>query len=96
MQLASGTSLLLISIKAIVALAAMGHWPSTSLPLMLPLLAGGGIGAMIGQRLAPQLSDLKLRKGFSMLLLASALLTGIEAWRRQPSVRTRQEAAMYA
>jgi uncharacterized membrane protein YfcA len=34
MQLASGTSLLLIAGNALVALAALGHWPAASLPLL--------------------------------------------------------------
>jgi uncharacterized membrane protein YfcA len=85
MQLASGTSLLLIAVNALVALGALGHWPAQSLPLMLPLLAGGAIGAVVGQRLAPHLSDHRLRQGFSILLIGSALMSGLEAWKRQPA-----------
>ena len=83
MALASGTSLLLIAVNALVALAALGHWPQASLPLLLPLLAGGAAGAVAGQWLAPHLSDRHLRRGFSLLLIASAVLTGAEAWKRQ-------------
>ncbi len=83
MPLASGTSLLLITTNSLVALAALGHWPTASLPLMLPLVGGGTVGAALGQRLAPQLSDRKLRRGFAALLIGSALLTGVEALRRQ-------------
>jgi uncharacterized membrane protein YfcA len=82
MQLASGTSLLLIAVNALVALAAQGRWPSSSLPLMAPLLLGGAIGALVGQRLAPHLSDRRLRQGFAALLIGSALLTGTEAVKR--------------
>lgn len=85
MALASGTSLLLIAVNALVALAALGHWPATSLPLVAPLLVGGAIGASVGQRLAPQLNDRRLRQGFSLLLISSALLSGWEAWRRHQS-----------
>ncbi len=85
MALASGTSLLLIAVNALVALAALGHWPAASLPLMVPLLVGGAIGAVIGQRLAPHLNDRRLRQGFSLLLIGSALLSGVEAWRRHHS-----------
>ena len=85
MQLASGTSLLLIAVNALVALGALGHWPAQSLPLMLPLLAGGALGAVVGQRLAPHLSDRRLRQGFSILLIGSALMSGLEAWKRQPT-----------
>jgi uncharacterized membrane protein YfcA len=85
MAIASGTSLLLIAVNALVALGALGHWPSASLPLLLPLLIGGAIGAVAGQRLAPQLNDRRLRQGFSLLLIGSALLSGSEAWRRHTS-----------
>jgi uncharacterized membrane protein YfcA len=50
--------------------------------MMLPLLVGGGIGAVVGQRIAPRLNDRRLRQGFSLLLIGSALLSGVEAWRR--------------
>jgi uncharacterized membrane protein YfcA len=82
MALASGTSLLLIAVNALVAFAALGHWPASSLPLLLPLVIGGAIGALVGQRLAPRLSDRKLRQGFAALLLGSALFTGAEAVNR--------------
>jgi uncharacterized protein len=82
MQLASGTSLMLVSLNSLVAFAALGLWPAAHLPLMLPLIGGGAIGAIIGQRLAPHLPELRLRQGFSALLIGSALLTGFEAWER--------------
>ena len=83
MQLASGTSLLLIPLNALIALVAMGHWPASSLPLMPPLLLGGALGALVGQWLAPHLSERQLRRGFAALLVGSALLTGAETVRRQ-------------
>jgi hypothetical protein len=92
MQLASGTSLLLIAVNALVALGALGHWPAQSLPLMLPLLAGGALGAVVGQRLAPHLSDRRLRQGFSILLIGSALMSGLEAWKRQPAAEREEQA----
>ncbi|MFM1811412.1 MAG: hypothetical protein RLZZ336_350 [Cyanobacteriota bacterium] len=85
MQLASGTSLLLIALNSLVALLALGHWPAEHLPLVLPLLIGGGIGAVIGQQLAPHLKERQLRLGFAALLIGSALLTAGEAWQRQPN-----------
>jgi uncharacterized membrane protein YfcA len=88
MQLACGTSLLLIVVNALVALVALGHWPQQSLPLMLPLLLGGAVGAALGQRMAPHLSDRRLRQGFAALLLGSALLSGFEALRRQSDLPT--------
>ena len=82
MQPASGTSLLLIATNSLVALAALGHWPTAHLPLLFPLVGGGFLGAVVGQRLAPHLPEVRLRQGFSALLIGSALLTGFEAWRR--------------
>ncbi|MFM7267149.1 MAG: sulfite exporter TauE/SafE family protein [Cyanobium sp.] len=78
MQLASGTSLLLIAVNALVAFAALGHLPASRLPLLL----GGAVGAVVGQKLAPHLSDLRLRQGFAALLVGSALLSGVEAVKR--------------
>ena len=86
MALASGTSLLLIAVNALVAFSALGHWPGSSLSLMLPLLLGGAVGAVVGQRLAPHLSDRRLRQGFAALLLGSALLTGAEAVKRHQAL----------
>lgn len=86
MQLAGCTSLLLIVVNALVAFAALGHWPAQSLPLLLPLLGGGALGALIGQRLAPHLPDRCLRQGFAALLVGSALLTGVEAVHRHGRV----------
>jgi uncharacterized membrane protein YfcA len=83
MPLASGTSLLLIAVNALVALTALGHWPAAGLPLMLPLLLGGALGAALGQRLAPRLPERRLRQGFAALLIGSALLSGVEALRLQ-------------
>lgn len=92
MQLASGTSLLLIAVNALVALGALGHWPAQSLPLMVPLLTGGTLGAVVGQRLAPHLSDRRLCQGFSILLIGSALMSGLEAWKRQPEALRDEQA----
>jgi uncharacterized membrane protein YfcA len=70
-------------VPALVALKAQGHWPAASLPMMLPLLAGGALGGLVGQWLAPHLPERQLRRGFAALLIGSALLTGVEAWKRQ-------------
>jgi len=82
MQLASGTSLLLIALNSLVALLALGHWPADQLALVLPLLCGGAVGAVIGQRLAPHLRERQLRLGFAALLIGSAVLTAGEALQR--------------
>jgi hypothetical protein len=41
----------------------------------------------VGQRLAPRLSDRRLRQGFSWLLIASAMLTGVEGWKRHTALQ---------
>ena len=87
MQLAGCTSLLLIAVNACVAFAALGHWPASKLPLMLPLLLGGALGAVVGQKLAPRLSDRRLRQGFAALLIGSALLSGAEGLRRHQALQ---------
>ncbi|MEB3234357.1 MAG: sulfite exporter TauE/SafE family protein [Cyanobacteriota bacterium] len=74
MQLATNTSLLLIALNSLVAVRALGIWPQAQLPLLVPLLAGGCLGAVVGQRLAPSLNELQLRRGFAALLIGSALL----------------------
>jgi len=83
MSLASGTSLVLIALNSLVALAALGHWPAGRLPLVLPLLIGGAFGGLIGQLLAPHLKDRQLRLGFASLLVGAALLTGWEGLQRR-------------
>jgi hypothetical protein len=40
-------------------------------------------GGNIGQRLGPRLGEQQLRQGFALLLILSASLSGVEAWRRQ-------------
>jgi len=95
MPLASGTSLLLIATNSMVALAALGHWPSASLPLLVPLLIGGALGGVAGQHLATHLPDQRLRQGFAALLIGSALLTGAEAVKRhQPNGNGRADGTI--
>lgn len=70
MQLACGTSLLLIVVDALVAL---GHWPQQSLPLMLPLLLVPAVGAALGQRLAPRLRERRCALPGCFLVSAQSL-----------------------
>ncbi len=84
MPLASGTSLVLIAANGLVALAALGQWPSEGLPLLLPLGLGGAVGTVAGQWLEPHLSERRLRQSFALLLLGSALFTALQAQRRPP------------
>lgn len=86
MPRASGTSLLLIGLNSLVALVALGHWPAGHLVLLAPLLLGGFFGALLGRRLAPHLGEQHLRQGFAALLLATSMVTGVEAIRRQGGV----------
>ena len=83
MTQASGTSLLVISASSLMALVRHGHWPVASLPLLLPLLLGGGIGILLGQRFVSRVSERRLRQGFAALLLVSAITTGLEALQPQ-------------
>jgi uncharacterized membrane protein YfcA len=54
---------------------------------MLPLLIGGAVGAVVGQKLGPHLSDQRLRQGFAALLVGSALLSGAEALKRHQALQ---------
>ena len=83
MTQASGTSLLVICASSLMALVRHGHWPAASLPLLLPLLLGGGIGILLGQRWVSRVSERRLRQGFAALLLVSAIRTGLEALQPQ-------------
>ena len=87
MHLAAGTSLILIALNSLVALLALGHWPSEAITHVVPLLVGGAFGVVLGQALAPSLQERQLRRGFACLLVGSALLTGGEAL-RQPVKQT--------
>ena len=82
MVLASGTSLLIIAASSLIALVAHGEWSTASFRLLIPLLIGGGFGVLLGQRLAPHLSEQRLRHGFAALLLLSAVSSGLEALHR--------------
>jgi uncharacterized membrane protein YfcA len=93
MQLASGTSLLLLSVNSLVALVAIGHWPAQGFTALLWLVGGGLIGATVGQWVAPRSPERLLRRGFAALVLGSALLTGFEAWRRHDRPPTVPRAA---
>ena len=62
-----------------MALLAHGEWSVEGLRLLFPLLIGGGFGVLLGQRLAPQLPEQRLRQGFAALLLVSAVSSGVEA-----------------
>ena len=88
MQLATGTSLVLIALSSPVALITLGDWPLAQLPMILPLVAGGLVGALIGQQLAPHLSDQWLRRGFAALLIGSALFTASETLQRHQKSST--------
>lgn len=79
MQIATSTSLVLIALNSLVALKALGVWPAQQLPLLLPLLVGGAIGAVVGQRLSPHLNEWQLRRGFAAVLIGSSVLIAAKA-----------------
>lgn len=79
MPQAVGTSLLVITVNAVVALAARGgpgavEW-SVALPFTIAALAGVGVGVRAADRLPAQ----TLLRGFAGLLVAVALFTGGQA-----------------
>jgi uncharacterized membrane protein YfcA len=92
MPRASGTSLVLLSLNSVVALIAIGRWPSQTVDVLLPVAVGGAVGAILGQWLAPRLPERLLQRGFAALVVASALLTGGEAWQRRGATPAQAQA----
>jgi len=82
--------------KAVADATSISPGGVVPLVIVLPLLAGGALGAVVGQRLAPHLSDRRLRQGFSILLIGSALMSGLEAWKRQPPAEREAQARRQA
>ncbi|MFZ9619942.1 MAG: sulfite exporter TauE/SafE family protein [Prochlorococcaceae cyanobacterium] len=92
MQIATSTSLLLIAINSLVAMKALGVWPAQQLPLLLPLLVGGAIGAVVGQRLSPHLNEWQLRRGFAAVLIGSSVLIAGKALETHRSAASQTSA----
>lgn len=82
MALASSTSLLVIAASSLIGLLAHAEWSVEGFRLLIPLLIGGGFGVLLCKRLAPHLSEQRLRHGFAALLLLSAVSSGLEALHR--------------
>jgi uncharacterized membrane protein YfcA len=66
-----GTSLLVITANSLVGLAARWGAP-VEWAVVLPLAAGGAIGALLGARWAARLPEQQLRKAFTLMLLIVA------------------------
>ncbi|MEU9070791.1 sulfite exporter TauE/SafE family protein [Streptomyces sp. NPDC048109] len=80
MSAAVGTSLLVVSANALVALAGRAHGAvHLDLGLLLPFLATAVLGAWDGRRLATKVSAATLRRVFGAVLLAVAVAMGATA-----------------
>ncbi|MBH5131541.1 MULTISPECIES: sulfite exporter TauE/SafE family protein [Streptomyces] len=80
MSAAVGTSLLVVSANALVALAGRAHSAvHLDLGLLLPFLATAVLGAWDGRRLATKVSAATLRRVFGAVLIAVAVAMGATA-----------------
>jgi uncharacterized membrane protein YfcA len=80
MSAAVGTSLLVVTANALVALAGRAHTAvHLDLALLLPFLATAVLGAWDGRRLAAKVSAATLRRVFGAVLLAVAVAMGATA-----------------
>ncbi|CAL9343334.1 sulfite exporter TauE/SafE family protein [Streptomyces sp. enrichment culture] len=80
MSAAVGTSLLVVSANALVALAGRAHSAvHLDLGLLLPFLATAVLGAWDGRRLATKVSAATLRRVFGAVLLGVAVAMGATA-----------------
>ncbi|MFC8855404.1 sulfite exporter TauE/SafE family protein [Streptomyces sp. NPDC057144] len=80
MSAAVGTSLLVVSANALLALAGRAHSAvHLDLGLLLPFLATAVLGAWDGRRLATKVSAATLRRVFGAVLLAVAVAMGATA-----------------
>ncbi len=79
MHYATGTSLVVIALNSISALA--GRWPLAGFDggLALTLMATGIAGTWAGSKFADRIPDKTLRKGFAWLVIALGLYIGWQA-----------------
>jgi uncharacterized membrane protein YfcA len=74
---ATATGLLVISINAMAALAVRGpeylDWA-----IALPMAAGAVAGSFAGAKLAPRMPRERLRQAFAALMVAAAVLLGLQ------------------
>ncbi|MEJ7901865.1 MAG: sulfite exporter TauE/SafE family protein [Thermomicrobiales bacterium] len=68
MRLAVGTSLLIIAINSVAAMAAQLQNADINWQLALLFIAGGLAGATLGGRLAGRIDEVKLSRGFAVLV----------------------------
>lgn len=76
---AIGTSLLVITVNAAMALVARGGLGAVEWDVALPFTIAALIGVRVGVRAADRLAAKSLLRGFSALLVAVALYTGTQA-----------------
>ncbi|HWG85084.1 MAG TPA: TSUP family transporter, partial [Deinococcales bacterium] len=80
MRQAVPTSLLVIVLNSLVALAArVAAGAPVPLLLALPMIAGGAVGSALAVRLAPRLGNQGLTRAFAILVLALAAVMAREA-----------------
>lgn len=76
---AVGTSLLVIAINSVIALA--GRWSSVTIDwgVTVPFVVAAVAGAVVGGKIADRLDPVRSGRWFAALLVAVAVYTGIEA-----------------
>ena len=79
MPQAVGTSLLVITVNALVALAARGGPGAVEWSVALPFTTAALIGVGAGVRAADRLAARSLLRVFAALLVAVAVFTGVQA-----------------
>lgn len=68
MHMAVGTSLLIIAINSAAGIAAQLQNADINWPLALLFILGELVGAMLGGRLAGRIDEVKLSRGFAVLV----------------------------
>ncbi len=77
MELAIGTSLVIISVNTVVALAARaGALGGIDMTVVVPFTVLGLVGVWLGRRAADRIDGPRLTRWFALLLVAVALYTG--------------------
>ena len=74
---AAATGLLVIAINSAAALAVRGP-ESLDLSVAAPMAAGAVVGSFVGSRLAPRVPTRRLQQTFAGLMVATAVLIGVE------------------
>jgi uncharacterized membrane protein YfcA len=77
MRNAAATGLLVIVINASAALLARGA-TSLDLEVAVPMAVGAAVGAFVGSRLAPHVPTRRLQTAFAGLMVATAVMIGVQ------------------